>query len=330
MKPLWLAFPLLALFLIAPYSGSAQIENSPIMQALSVSVRPEYPKPNEVVEISIQSSALDLNAASIRWQVNGVTEREGIGERRFSFVTGPLGSVSSVVVAITPFDKPAFSREFTFYPAEVDIVWEAYTYTPPFYKGKASFTEESVVRLSALPRIINSNGELVPASNLTYRWLVNDKVLSGSGYGKSSVGIQGSRWDNEEIVQVEVTTRDGAIKTVGEITLRPEKPLVALYEESPTLGTLWNRAIQGNFTLKNSEVSFLAVPYHFVSSQLERGTQFVWSINGREVPNEGSGNLITLRNDSGSQGQTNVGLDVRQESNLSQFGEASFSIYYEN
>lgn len=330
MKPSWLIAAFFAFSLIAPSLALGQIENSPIMQALSTSIRPEYPKANELVEIGIRSSAVDLNVAHISWRVNGEVRREGIGERSFSFITGPIGSVSRVIATITPYDKAAFSREFVFRPAEVDLVWEAYTYTPPFYKGKALFTGQSVVRFSALPRLSDENGNMIPASNLTYRWMVDGKVLPSSGYGRSSVGVEGSRWGGSQEIQVEVTSRDGQIKGIGEITLTPEEPRIAIYENNPILGILWNRAVAENFILNSSEVSFLAVPYHFISSRLNQGTEFSWKMNGRTVPTEGSGNLITLRNDSRASGKTNVTLDITQEGKIFQSAETSFSILYEN
>jgi hypothetical protein len=108
-------------------------------ERLTLNTIPEKPGANQDVYAEIESYAIDLSRSQVTWLINGVIKKQGFGERTFSFKTGPLGSSMNLrVVAISP-QGQSIEEEIVIQTSEVDLIWKADSYTPPFYKGKALF-----------------------------------------------------------------------------------------------------------------------------------------------------------------------------------------------
>lgn len=300
------------------------------LNTVTLSSNPQYPKANEETALSIESFSTNLNSANIVWYVNGTIVAEGIGKKQVIIETGPLGSVSSITLSITPQGEKTFQKQYSLTPSDVSFIWEAKTYTPPFYKGKALFTPESPVTITAIPQFANAKNLIAP-ENLVYQWKLDDKILSDqSGYGARSVNIKGNYWGRKDPVTVSVTSLDKSLTSQKTLTLIPQKSLVLAYENSPLLGTLFNHAINGQFSIqKNSEISLFVAPYFFISDLLSNGgTKYDWSMNGTAITDQQGGNTVTFR-DSGSQGgESNIRVQVSQKNAVYQTGATQFSILF--
>ncbi len=67
---------------------------------LSIYSSPKYPKPNESVEVFIESYTTNLDQATMTWSVNGKTERKGAGIKSFIVPAGPIGIKKTITVLV--------------------------------------------------------------------------------------------------------------------------------------------------------------------------------------------------------------------------------------
>lgn len=333
-QTLFLGILFWSFFLLSIGGAHAQtdFDVTKIQEILSESTIPEIPEANQKVSISIESSSYDLNNATISWYLDDELNLSEVGRKSFSFINGEVGEETEVVVVISPKQGAKFEKVFRFRPAGVSLIWEADTYTPALYKGKAAFSNESLITIVASPDFVDRNGRRLAPETLTYTWKRNGTVLgSFSGYGKSVLKFYGSVLGIDEKIEVDVMSPDKSIRALGSTTLRPSNPETLLYENHPLYGTLFNKAIDSVYTLKEKEVSLVAVPYFFnTKSNLFEALSFNWFLNGAEVKNGSQKDTITLRNDAGASGTSRLRLDVQNILNNSQATQNSLSINLSN
>ena len=191
------------------------------------------------------------------------------------------------------------------------------------------FSRQSPVTVTAVAQLSGPKG-IIPSESLVYDWRQDDQPIDSSGYGKRSVTVKGNFWGRDELVSVRVSSLDNSVSAEGTFVIKPIDPEVVVYEENPLLGTLFNRAVAGTFSInKNSEVSFFAAPYNFVSEDLSSdGTAFNWQMNGDSVSKIKTGNTITFRDEAGVAGVSRIGIDVSQAKSNFQNAGTAFSINF--
>jgi len=320
----------LGIFLF-PSASYAQVglQTDKIQEILSTNIEPEIPRPNEKVSIKVESFTFDLDKALISWSLNGKKQREGKGLKSFDFTVGGLGTVSIVDVYIIPGEgNPAFNTVYRFSPTDVSLIAEAKTFTPLLYRGRAIFTGESEIRVGALPSFVEKNGNTIPKENLIYTWTRDNRVVPEvSGYGKNSFSFTGSFLGNTEHIEVAISSEDGLLQGEGSLTIKPEKPVLLFYENNPLFGILYNKAITSDFTMKDTETSFTAVPYGITRTGSDV-VSFHWTINGEPTQINQNGDTITVRNDSGAGGTSLIGLSIDNPKKIFQMVQEKFSIVF--
>src|SRR3989344_3721715 len=188
---------------------------------LSIKINPKNPAPNQKVTASLDFHLTDLKKANIAWYLNGKLIEKRIGKKSFEFEMGKVGSISVVSVVIDAFEGEIFQKELVIRPASVDLVANAETYTPPFYKGRSVYTQKSNVRITAIPEFINSAGQKVGSNNLVYKWQQGNSVLGEQyGVGRSSITIEGQTITRPLNITVEVSTLDDSVKAEGTILVQ--------------------------------------------------------------------------------------------------------------
>jgi hypothetical protein len=315
-------------FLVLPLFAYAEVTPTTVAQVLSATVMPAIPKAHEEVSIDVENYSYDLNAALITWSVNGRKQSEGRGQTHFVFTTGNLGETSTIKVTISPQGAATFSKEFTFTPSEISLIWEAQTYTPPFYKGKSLFADEAEATVVAMPKFIQ-NGKTISKENLIYTWKLGGDVLQGkSGYGKYFMTFTGGYFGGAEQIDVAVSSVDGAVHGTGSVTINPTQTQVLVYQNHPLYGLLTNSAIGDSAQLQNKEISLVAVPFFF--SRFFGNAPDVtidWQMNGTTAQSGDNGNTITLRQ-AGAPGTSILDVSVRHKAKTFQQTEKQFSISY--
>lgn len=287
-----------------------EVRSNAIRDLLDVKIRPKNPGPDETINISIESYLSDMNKASISWAINGKEVLKGTGKTSFSFQNGPSGKTTRLTISITTNAGEFFTKEYSWTPVGVTLFWEADTYTPPFYKGKPLLSPQATVKVVATPDNIGA-GNALGAGNFVYLWEKGGSSISeASGFGKNYFSFVGPKPYDETNVKVLVSSVDDSIKSEARAYLTLSNPFILFYDKNPLLGVLYNKPFSASFSLTGKEFSLVAEPYFFSN---ERGDspsfKYTWLINGKEVVN--SGRKITLRNETGGKGSSEVSLSMR-------------------
>lgn len=283
---------------------------SAIRDNLDIKTTPQKPGPLETVRVSIESYLSDLNKATIGWALNGKLIERGIGRKVFSFQNGPSGKTTRLTISITTNTGDSLIKEISWNPFGLTVLWEADTYTPPFYRGKALLTAQAKVRAVALPDNMGGQNAL-DAGNLVYVWEKDGtKISEASGYGKNSFFFSGPKPYERMNVKVSASSVNDTINSDTRINLPLSQPFILFYEKHPLLGVWYNRPFDTNITLSRKEFSMSAEPYFFSSETSETpALKYDWAINGNATQNYGR--TITLRNDTGGKGDSAISLAMR-------------------
>jgi hypothetical protein len=311
---------------LIPTAGSIRI--NALRDNLKVTTTPKNPLPNESVKVSIESYLSDLNKATISWSLNGKAVERGIGKTALSFKNGASGETTRLTISVLTNEGERFTKELTFSPVGVTILWEADTYTPHFYKGKSLMSSQARVRVVAIPDNIGTRNAL-DAGNLVYVWKKDGEAISeASGYGKNSFSFLGPKPYGKASVSVQVSSLNDAVKSelhLGEIPL--SKPLILFYEDHPLLGAWYNRTLSTELNLTKKEFSVSAEPYFFSNEVSETPTLlYNWSLNSKAVTNPGR--TITLRNETGGGGNSSLSLAMRGLKQTFQTASRSLTIHF--
>jgi len=291
-----------------------------IKQQLDVNVSPVSPKPGDDVTITAETYGMDLNSTDIQWLVNGKVMLRGNGAKKFVFNVGKSG-VSRVLLNIYPQNQPQISREFVFNPSNVDLLWQAETYTPPFYKGKALFSNESAVTMVAIPNFVNGNSR-VSDSNAVYKWSVDREVQGdNSGYGKNSFSYTSDILSQDSTIDVEAyPSGDENRKGVGSVNLSTKNAFVLFYEDNPTNGIMFNYSLTDQINLgSRNEAKVSIFPYNFSTANKSSGLEYTWYINSQLVNIPLTTNSVTIkRNDQQEVDTANVSINVSNPTHITQ------------
>jgi len=202
----------------------------------------------------------------------------------------------------------------------VTLVWEALSYTPPLYSGKALLPEGGSVRVSAIVDGVSSPQSLV------YTWKQNGTVLgSKSGLGVSSMVFESSITGRRLLVEASVSTQSGTALGQAAILVPTSQPIIRVYENSPSFGTIFEREISSGFSLADEEVQVVAEPYFF--SQEPSKLSYSWTMNNRAVEQPGKQNTLTLRVGETS-GQASISLEIKSFAHILERAQAALRISF--
>lgn len=318
-KALFLSFLLFTPFL----SSAVNITENDIF----LSVNPQAPRINQETTVKIESYLTDLNKASISWYVDDVLESKGIGLNEFKFITKPLGEDNKISVQVQTLEQGTVTLDINIFPAEVNILWQADSFIPKFYEGKALNSYQDTIRLVAFPTFINKNGQKIDPENLIYKWSKDFKVLGNiSGYGKNYIELESPQIFKSYIVSVEVSSLEDNIKATRNIKVSSFAPEIVFYKEDPLLGLLTQKNLSGSITLQEDELNLLAYPLFFSNKSLGDGNaKLNWSMNGEGFQNDGY--KVILRNDGG-EGISKIGVNVKNLKELMQFSRNNLDIEF--
>ncbi len=320
---------ILILFFIISFFSISNANLDLNNQDLNIKLDPKFPSANESVTASTEIYITDMNRAKVSWYVDGILKSEGIGEKEFSFRTKDFGEATNLTIQISSSDIGQISKTFKIIPAELDLIWEADTFTPPFYKGKALNSHQGIIKIVALPNFIKSNGVKIDPKELIYTWKKDWKIsANNSGYGKNSFSFIGPELFREKVISVEAETIDGTIKSKNNILIENYLPEIIFYEDDPLLGILTNKNLKyfPIFNNKSEEIKITAYPFFF-SLYNEEDVQYDWFINND--PAYSFKNKITIRREEGITRTFPITLKIKDLKKLMLFTEDSFNLNFE-
>lgn len=277
---------------------------------VNIKTTPQDPGPNETVTVTLVGYLADLGRASIDWSVNGKVVSSGVGQKLFTFQNGRSGETTTIRTTIVTATGEQLSKSFSFTPIGTTVLWEADTYTPPFYKGKPLLSPEARVRVIAIPDIGGIKNSLT-AGDFVYVWKKDGMVQADtSGFRKNSFSFIAPLPLNKTGVSVNISSLTGSMQSKRTIDVPLFNPLILFYEKHPLLGVWYNRPFGTDITLNNKEFSISAEPYFFSNETSDTPTlKYDWTINGNSTQN--FGHTITLRNDTGAKGDSSISLAMR-------------------
>lgn len=228
--------------------------------------------------------------------------------------------VAAYFLALVPAHLSAQTSEMG-----VDLIWDAATYTPVTYAGKALPTAGARVQFQAVPYRTGS-GSVVDPGSLTFTWSVDGRRVVW-GVGEDMFTFSGGS-TRSHTVSVSVNRGDAT----ASFDLSPRSPEVVLYEESPLYGTRFSSVLNGTFSLEGQEKTFNAVPFHFtVPNSASPELLYRWSINGEPVERSRFGPesaFLTVRQIEQNNGVSRVSVLVEKLNSLYQSASTQLSVRY--
>ncbi len=294
-------------------------------------VSPETPGPYERVLIQIEGVGNFLGDATITWRQDGAVVNQGAGEHSYSFMTGALGSRTTIGATVVSPAEGTFSRTFVFSPSVVTMVWESDTTAPPLYRGKTLYSAGSQLKVLAFPTVF-SGGSRITTGSLSYQWRRNDEAVTEvSGLGRSIFTFTGDQLKDGETVAVDVYA--GSVKVGhGEITIPVTQPRVILYQYNALRGPLYDMALPAAISLGSKEITIKAEPYFFARESKQNNTlAYDWQLNGESVsgPDTTRG-ILTLRQAGAGAGEASLSVSLQNldSSKLVQAAEAALGLVF--
>ena len=312
------------------FFGIARAEFSLADIKTTIEVSPKNPKSYQSVLLSISSPFIELGRAEITWSLDTKIALKGVGAKNLWFKTGPVGSVNKVGVVIKTLDGNIIYKDTVITPSDVDMLWESYTYTPPFYKGKALDTQESLIKIVAIPHIIDTNGIKLSPENLIYKWKTKGELRSeASGFGKNIYVFRNGIVPVLETIEVEVSSVDGISLTDKTLTLiiTDTKPII--YQNDPLLGVLFNKTLTGTIDMNNisgNEIRLSAYPFFFSIIKNKEEINYSWKMN-RKILNTDSDSIVFIK--PATAGSSQIELRATGDLSVFQRGNTDFSIDFD-
>jgi hypothetical protein len=314
----------ISLFANAQFSGVGEV--------VSFDITPSNPKANQIVTVEIESFSIDLDRASrITWLVDGEIMAQKAGLKTVQFRTGKLGSRSDVEVVIQSAESGTVRQSVTIRPTEVNLLWEASSYTPPFYLGKALPASDADITVVAMAEFITSNGNKLSADDLIFTWEKDGKVLGSlSGRGKDTLRVVGPKISRISRIDVEVSSTGGTLQGKGTTFISAVSPKIVFYENNTVFGVRYEEAIDDRFTLLSEEVKITAHPYFFSSNtRVVPSSSYQWRVDGSLVESAPDDNSsIVLRQVGDGEGSATVSLSIESANKILQFAKSSFSMFF--
>lgn len=279
--------------------------------ALTISANPEYPGPNSIVTLTAESPLLDLEDSDIEWSVNGNSAGSG---QSIKVPLGGLGQETDVSVSVSG-ESGNDSATLSLVPTSVDLLWEADSYVPPFYRGRAQAGSGSSIRVMAIPHFVNTDGTTVPSSEINFTWKLNGAIdETQSGLGESSAIFPAATLYDSDVIDVTAQAQGASLAGESSVTIRTLPPDLVLYEDNPLFGVTYYDALPQSSTASESDTSFAAVPYFAnAASANDPSLAYAWTVNGSPVaaaPQDPS--EITI--DAESAGVASIGLSISNPS----------------
>ena len=207
------------------------------------------------------------------------------------------------------------------YAQSVDILWQGDGYTPPFYEGRAMWSNQSRITLLAVPQGLGND------ANLNYKWSRNGTVLGDfSGVGKNTLSFNDSVLSRPQSIKVEIISNNDEVVTQSSVRIAPVVPSVLVFENNPLLGFLFHREVGSTYTLKDAEVTFTSFPFFFnTRNHADPLLTYKWQTNNGEVETK---NSVTYRVPDGASGESFVSVNISNSKKILQTAGKSFLVQF--
>ena len=287
--------------------------------SLIASVFPANPEPFETVIVELDTAPQSYAGATIDWIVNESPVPTPSPANRLSVTLGDAGTITTIIAVVTRRSDLPVTKSIGINPGSVNLLVDPITYTPHGFRGAPRTTQESTVRLTALPLLREIGGNSVSPEDLQFTWRESSVVVA-QGKGVNSLELEAPLTIGSKNISVTVENTSGSISAREQITLRATEPEILFYREHPSRGTLYARTL-GARAIEEQEINVRAEPYYFSFGD---PLDFTWTVNGEEAqPDERDSRIITLRNTSTKSIEAVVSLAITNLRSLFQESETT-------
>ncbi|MFZ2038895.1 MAG: hypothetical protein WAV11_03075 [Minisyncoccia bacterium] len=285
---------------------------------VDIIINPRTPKAGDLVTAEVSATGWDFNQAKVTWTINKEQLASDYGLKKVSFNLGK-GSVI-IQVNVLGADGRKGNGVAEIKPNEVVVIWEASTYTPPFYRGKALAPAGSVFRVIAIPNIKNSSGVKVASDKLVYKWKKNDKVSQDySGYGKDVFYTLDETYVRDgNNINAEIYTTDNSAYYQTEVYVPHQENSLFIYKIDPLLGRLYNNVVGSSLNYSDTFIKLIAEPYFFSNISGNQEVEYSWSVRGEKI--SFNKQIIELKSADG--GEISLDLNVKHNTKILQYATA--------
>jgi len=312
-----------------PQIGGATINSN---NTIAVSLSPKYPGAKTSTTVTTTAFQINLDKTPITWYVDGEIKLTGVGKKTFTFMTGPVGIPMSIKIVADSSSFGTVTKEFTVTPTDLDILWEADTYTPPFYKGKALPTSKSIIRVVPFPSFIGKEG-YYNSEDLVYKWKSGYFAnANDSGYGKNTFIYRAGYTYNTDEIETTVSTIDNGMSITKKEYIYVDNPKIVFYENKPMGGIQYGNAIGDSREFENVELTVHAVPYFFSLQGINDNTaSFSWRLDGKKLDIDPDNKTeFTFRKPEKGSGRFQLKLDIDNTQFDLQSSSKNLSLSYSN
>lgn len=299
---------------------------------LTITMTPNYPQPGDVVHLSAKSSTLDLSQAAISWTANGRTLKSATNNSEIDVPAGNLGTETDLTITATAADGGSGTASVSIIPTQVDLLYDANSYVPPFYQGRALPSAGTSLRAQAIVHFKRADGTLVPSSNIVYTWRKNGLILGDlSGRGKSAATIPAPTLYGTDTISVTAISTDKTLSGFATTQIPSIEPVLMVYQDHPLFGIMYYDALSSQNAIPDTEMSFAAVPYFAqASNPNDPNLIYNWKVNGSVIPlNVKNPSEITINADK-SDGNAAVQLEATHATNYFMDSKGSWSMTFSN
>lgn len=275
-------------------------------------------------EVILEASSLftPLNTANITWLINGEPIEGQQGSPRQRVLLGDLGVPMSITINADVAGR-TITKNITILPSLIDTIWEAQTEVPPFYRGKAVPSNDSLVRTLAIPYF----GSAFAQGDVSFKWKNGNTANITSGTSQNA-GQFLSGWVKTN-TDINVTASLHGQEISQKTSVPSLAPQALVYEVSPTQGILTQKAFRDSIKRDLPELTMYAIPFGTSRPDIDNNKIFyTWNVSGVDVQKDAdaTGRIITLsRNESQAKEATSISIATQHSRKVMQSAKSAFT-----
>lgn len=279
--------------LLNQIDGAEQVVQDTHSSGISIQIDPPYPEPHQEIKASFAGYGINLNEAMVSWFVDGRLVRSGYGLSSIKTVLGSTGEATIISATVEPIETASFTRSRIIVPNTIDLLWEAVdAYVPPFYKGKALPSYDSIVKLTAITNIFDASRNKVKQEDLVYSWSLNGRkrdLSAYSGYGKNTAYALGSFLNKGYLAGVEISNSARGVDVRKSTLFILNDPEIIFYRKEPLGGVKFENALGAQVSIEREDpVRLVAFPYSFDLRNGFDDLNMSWKLNNNTIKSTGS------------------------------------------
>lgn len=280
--------------------------------------------PGGSVSARVTSPFADPGEMGIVWYVDGAVVARNSGIKEQEIQLGEVG-VPIKVTAIISYRGAQYKEEISVTPALIDVLWEAKTVVPPFYRGKAMPSHDGVIRTMAIPRFSADDSNEPVFANFT--WTKDRVTQIGRGVGAQGAQFLGAWPGRSSEISVKAVSGDRSID--GVVRIGSRIPEALFYEISPSEGLKSNKAFAGTVSRSDNELLVGLVPFGISLSDFNKSrVQYTWKVGGETVSQGDTRDFARLKlsraKDPSKTGTVKIDANIQSTANVMQSGDGKF------